>query len=357
MMQPLQTMQSGIQSMMQPVQTMLGTAQSMTGAPGGVAYPLSATYSAGTPTSGMTYSSNIAPPTTTFSPVGTTTSVAAPVTTMMGTPTPGMTYSSNIAPPTMTFSPVDTMTSVAAPVTTTVGTPTPGMTYSSNMAQPTTTLSPGTTTSVAAPVTTTIGSSSTYGAAQTAMPVQTYAAPTTAYSSAAPTITGGALGAGAYKLAVSIIQAQNLKHLNHFTGDKPYVVCEVKHNSHFERRAKVQTREVTIGDTTNPVWNESLELEPWHPGEKLEFTIYDKGLLGSKTEGKCELPGEMFFTNPNGWTGALPVENHPEMLLYVEVRVLGPSGITTGSSGTYGATQTSMPVQTTYAAPTTAYSS
>merc|ERR1719410_2333737 len=152
MMQPLQTMQSGIQSMMQPVQTMLGTAQSMTGAPGGVAYPLSATYSAGTPTSGMT-------------------------------------YSSNIAPPTMTFSPVDTMTSVAAPVTTMMGTPTPGMTYSSNMAQPTTTLSPGTTTSVAAPVTTMIGSPSTYGAAQTAMPVQTYAAPATAYSSAAPTIS------------------------------------------------------------------------------------------------------------------------------------------------------------------------
>merc|ERR1712129_493565 len=187
--------------------------------------------------------------------------------------------------------------------------------------------SAGTPTSIAAPVTSMFGSSGTptsgtYGAEQTAMPVQTYAAPTTAYSGAAPAIssmpattnimgggqmygTGGAFGAGAYKFAVSIIQAQNLKHLNHFTGDKPYVVCEVKHNSHHERRTMVQTREVTIGDTANPQWNECLELEPWHPGEKLEFTIYDKGLLGSRTEGKAELQGEMFFTNPNGWTGAL----------------------------------------------------
>jgi len=138
---------------------------------------------------------------------------------------------------------------------------------------------------------------------------------------------GDAFGAGAYKLAVSILQAQNLKHMNHFTGDKPYVVCEVKHNSHHERRTVGQTKEVTMGDTLNPQWNECLELEPWHPGEQLEFTIYDKGLLGSRTEGKAELSGDWFFTDPNGWAGALPVENHPEMLLYVEVQVLGPSTI------------------------------
>jgi len=137
--------------------------------------------------------------------------------------------------------------------------------------------------------------------------------------------TDGVNGAGAYKLAISIMQAQNLKHMNNFTGDKPYVVCEVKHNSHFERRTRVQTKEVTIGDTLNPQWNECLELEPWHPGENLEFTIYDKGLLGSRTEAKAELPGEMFFTNPNGWSGALPMANHPQMLLYAAVRVLGPS--------------------------------
>merc|ERR1719433_812947 len=176
------------------------------------------------------------------------------------------------------------------------------------------------------------------------MPAQTYAAPGQTYAS--PTMqtvlepvatnmmggvqtygAGGAFGAGPFILGVTVMQAQNLKHLNHFTGDKPYVVCEVKHNSHHEKRTMAQTKEVTIGDTSNPVWNEYLELEPWHPGEKLDFTIYDKGLLGSRTEGKAELPGEMFFPNPNGWTGALPIEGHPEMMLQVGVQVLGPSAM------------------------------
>lgn len=153
--------------------------------------------------------------------------------------------------------------------------------------------------------------------------------PTTTYTTGGGQAYGaaGQYGAGAYKLAVSIVQAQNLKHMNHFTGDKPYVVCEVQHSSHHETRTKVQTKEVTIGDTMNPQWNECFEVEPWHPGETLVFTIYDKGLLGSRTEGKAELPADLFFKSPNGWTGALPIEGHPEMLLHVSVRVLGPSAI------------------------------
>jgi len=264
----------------------------------------------------------------------------------------------------------------SSPRTCLAGVPTSGMTYSSTATSPRRTVLAGIPTSAAAPTMTMMGSSATYGVAQAAMPVQTYTSPTTVYSTSTPvnigagstmsttsaTVmptqtcaapaqtsppsspvlepvqtsitggqtygTGGAGGAGPYKLAVTIMQAQNLKHLNHFTGDKPYVVCEVKHNSRHERRARVQTKEVTIGDTSNPQWNECLELEPWYPAEKLEFTIYDKGLLGSRKEGKAELPGEMFHTNSNGWTGVLPVENNPQMTLQVAVRVLGPSTIT-----------------------------
>lgn len=133
-------------------------------------------------------------------------------------------------------------------------------------------------------------------------------------------------GTDAYKLAISIVQAQGLRHLNHFTGDHPYVVCEVKHHAHRERKTKVQTKPVTTGDTLNPVWYETLELEPWHQGEPLEFSVYDKGLIGSKTEGKAQLTPENFF--PNGFNGMLPISGLPHALLNVSVRVLGPSAIT-----------------------------
>lgn len=148
---------------------------------------------------------------------------------------------------------------------------------------------------------------------------------------------GGAYGTGAYKLAVSIIQAQGLKHLNSFTGDHPYVICEVKHAAHRERNTKVETKPVTAGDSLNPLWNETHELEPWHPGEPLEFSVYDKGLLGSKTEGKATLPGELFF--PNGFSGTLPIAGLSHALLYVAVRVIGPSAITVeANSGLFAPT-------------------
>jgi len=140
---------------------------------------------------------------------------------------------------------------------------------------------------------------------------------------------GGTYGTDAYKLAVSVIQAQGLQHLNHFTGDHPYVVCQVKHHAHRERTTKAETKPLTYGDTSNPVWNETLELEPWHQGEPLEFTIYDKGLLGSKTEGKATLPAELFFSNPNGYQGSLPISGLPAALLTVAVRLVGTSAITT----------------------------
>merc|ERR1719336_3496371 len=160
---------------------------------------------------------------------------------------------------------------------------------------------------------------------------------------------GGAYGTGAYKLAVSIIQAQGLKHMNHFTGDHPYVVCEVKHAAHRERRTKVETKPQTQGDTLGHMclWNETHELEPWHPGEPLEFTIYDKGLIGSKTEGKASLPGEL-FSQPSGFSGTLPIAGLSQALLYVAVRVLGPSAITVeANSGLFAPTTstTEQPVQ------------
>jgi len=135
---------------------------------------------------------------------------------------------------------------------------------------------------------------------------------------------------GPQKLAVSILQAHGLQHMNHFTGDHPYVTCEVKGvdgHSH----TKVQTKPVTEGDTTNPFWGETLTVDPWNLGENLEFTVYDKGLIGSKTEGKVMLPQELFY--PNGFSGMLLISGLPHALLHVIVRPLGLSSKETAMDG------------------------
>jgi len=122
------------------------------------------------------------------------------------------------------------------------------------------------------------------------------------------------------KLKVRIIRAEGLQHLNHFTGDNPYVTCGIK-RADGKVETKVETKPVTEGDTLNPIWDETLELEPWQPGETLEFIVYDKGLLGSKTEGKAILTGEFFY--PNGFQGTIAIIGLPDAKLSVEVQVVG----------------------------------
>jgi len=152
------------------------------------------------------------------------------------------------------------------------------------------------------------------------------------------------------KLAVSIFQASGLNHMNHFTGDHPYVVCDVKHLDKNLKQTRAETRPVTEGDTLNPSWGETLELEPWYPGEPLEFTVLDKGLLGSKTEGRATLPAELFTLNPTGFAGNLRISGLQGALLNVAVQVLPPSAATGELASATGTTDVAEPTGTTDAA-------
>merc|ERR1712079_309183 len=163
------------------------------------------------------------------------------------------------------------------------------------------------------------------------MPV-TYAAPAPTTYAAQPSSVYGSqqimvptMGAGPQRLAVSILQAHGLQHMNNYTGDHPYVVCEVKNRiPKGGETTKVETRPVTEGDTQNPFWGETHVIKPWHAGEALEFSVYDKGLIGSKTEGQVVLGPELFF--PNGFSGMLSISGLPHAMLHVIVRPLGPWG-------------------------------
>merc|ERR1719480_61823 len=149
--------------------------------------------------------------------------------------------------------------------------------------------------------------------------------PSSVYGSQQIMVPTMAQATGPQRLAVSILQAHGLHHMNNFTGDHPYVVCEVKNRTpKVGETTKVETKPVTEGDTQNPFWGETHIIEPWHAGEALEFSVYDKGLIGSKTEGRVVLGPELFF--PNGFSGMLSISGLPHAMLHVIVRPLGPWG-------------------------------
>merc|ERR1719223_789368 len=170
-----------------------------------------------------------------------------------------------------------------------------------------------------------------YAAPQPTMapqPAMQYSAPQpTMMPEPVPSGTIGSYSVGAYggqTLFVEVVRAMGLRHLNHFTGDHPYVQCEVKHLNRHAKTTRATTTPVTVGDTLNPFWGERLELQPWQAGEDLEFTVYDKGLIGSKTEGKALLPSHMFY--PNGFNGNLEISGLPGALLQIAIQPGGSAG-------------------------------
>jgi len=140
-------------------------------------------------------------------------------------------------------------------------------------------------------------------------------------------------GGQAARLRVTVVHASGLHHMNHFCADKPYCVCEVNHADKRAKSTKIQTKPVTMAKKEdNAEWNEEHVVEPWNAGEELVFTVYDKGLMGSKVEAKCVLPSEYFW--PTGFQGEVPFEGLPEGLLFVSVVPEDPSvaGPTAGVS-------------------------
>ena len=267
-------------------------------------------------------------------------STAAPVYMTQSAPTyaeaGAVTYAAPVAAPqAITY---EAPTATHAPGVVTYGTPTPAATTTYQAASAPTMISVPTTTyaAVSSHVAQPQGS---YGVVQAPIAYDSQQLQT------GQMYNGVAMGP--QKLAVSILQAHGLQHMNNFTGDHPYVTCEVKHLDHHARTTRIETQKVTEGDTLNPFWGETHHIEPWHMGESLEFTVYDKGLLGSKTEGKVTLTPDFFY--PNGFSGMVQISGLPHALLHIIVRAMGPAsqsaveGRTAGEAmDTTGTTATPM---------------
>eukprot|EP00929_Paragymnodinium_shiwhaense_P124303 TRINITY_DN9947_c0_g1_i1.p1 TRINITY_DN9947_c0_g1~~TRINITY_DN9947_c0_g1_i1.p1 ORF type:complete len:623 (-),score=152.59 TRINITY_DN9947_c0_g1_i1:166-2034(-) len=146
--------------------------------------------------------------------------------------------------------------------------------------------------------------------ATTVSPAPVYASNITT----APVVVQKAGAGKPVKLHVNIIQATGLKHLNHFTGDNLWVECVVKGANGHPTGQKCDTQ--TVPGTLDPVWNETHELS-WNVGQDLEFKVYDKGLIGSKTEGKAVLKSSEFY--PDGLDVDLPLSGCKDAVLHLRV--------------------------------------
>merc|ERR1711964_589759 len=100
------------------------------------------------------------------------------------------------------------------------------------------------------------------------------------------------------KLRVAIVKAKNLRHLN-FSGDAPWCCCEIQKATNKEQSSNCKTQ--VVKNTLDPVWNETHELDNWRVGDSLVFTVYDHGVLSSKTEGVSTLESGRFY--PGGFDG------------------------------------------------------
>eukprot|EP00927_Polykrikos_kofoidii_P003367 TRINITY_DN11333_c0_g1_i1.p1 TRINITY_DN11333_c0_g1~~TRINITY_DN11333_c0_g1_i1.p1 ORF type:complete len:969 (-),score=145.83 TRINITY_DN11333_c0_g1_i1:194-3058(-) len=123
------------------------------------------------------------------------------------------------------------------------------------------------------------------------------------------------------RLRVKIVGAKHLRSLN-FLGDAPWCSCEVKHSSVKGKMTKVETR--SIPKTTDPAWNETFDLEPWYIGDSLEFTVYDKGALVSRLEGKVVVPSDMFY--PHGVETKMNIPGCADAILEFSVTPFAPTG-------------------------------
>jgi len=123
------------------------------------------------------------------------------------------------------------------------------------------------------------------------------------------------------KISVSIVKATHLKAMN-FAGNDPWCECKVG--------KRVGCKTAVVKGSLEPEWNETHEVE-WHEGEDLHFTIYDEGMIASKTEGDVTLPSEKFF--PNGFDGEVKIEGLEDGGLHIRVAVLDDAG---GSNQLFG---------------------
>eukprot|EP00927_Polykrikos_kofoidii_P053538 TRINITY_DN48148_c0_g1_i1.p1 TRINITY_DN48148_c0_g1~~TRINITY_DN48148_c0_g1_i1.p1 ORF type:complete len:1831 (+),score=248.79 TRINITY_DN48148_c0_g1_i1:42-5534(+) len=132
------------------------------------------------------------------------------------------------------------------------------------------------------------------------------------------------------KVFVTVIQATGLKKLNFAGSDAPSCCCEVRVADAPVSRTSHPYETRVVPRTTNPVWNETYEIDSWCLGKPLIFSIREKDGSPNRVEGTVVVKAEQFY--PHGLEVTLPIEGVESATLGVRILPVDLRALTTGDS-------------------------
>mmetsp|Transcript_24268 Transcript_24268/g.44552 ORF Transcript_24268/g.44552 Transcript_24268/m.44552 type:complete len:838 (+) Transcript_24268:86-2599(+) len=103
----------------------------------------------------------------------------------------------------------------------------------------------------------------------------------------------------------TVTGARNLPKADWFGHSDLYVLCQVQPRPEVHGQTKV-ARTALENNLLNPVWNETLHLQPYNQGETLEFKVMDRETLRSIELGRAVL--QWPDNTRRGFRGALPIQ-------------------------------------------------
>lgn len=117
------------------------------------------------------------------------------------------------------------------------------------------------------------------------------------------------------RLCITIVKATGFN--SNIGGDFLWCACEVTRDDLGAKTPRVETK--AVPNISNPVWNETHDLEPWYSGESLDFLIYDydNEELCSTLQGQITLGGHEF--HQKGFEGEVPISGIECATLFVRV--------------------------------------
>eukprot|EP00419_Tripos_fusus_P008759 CAMPEP_0172662694 /NCGR_PEP_ID=MMETSP1074-20121228/5501_1 /TAXON_ID=2916 /ORGANISM="Ceratium fusus, Strain PA161109" /LENGTH=349 /DNA_ID=CAMNT_0013478625 /DNA_START=149 /DNA_END=1198 /DNA_ORIENTATION=+ len=123
---------------------------------------------------------------------------------------------------------------------------------------------------------------------------------------------------------VMVIGARGLRNTDWMPGlGKPDCYCEVRAIGEGASEEPLHVTK-TINNTLEPMWREEASLRLYKKKQALQFTVWDKDLLGPAFLGKVELKAGYF--NKYGFNGELPLEESGKgIIAYLRFKISAPN--------------------------------